>query len=357
EYLVSEAMYALGIPTTRSLAAVTTGERVVRESPLPGAVLTRVASSHLRVGTFEFFAAKGETAKVKQLADYAIQRHFPELLTRQDRYLCFLEAVLDVQALLIAKWMSIGFIHGVMNTDNTTISGETIDYGPCAFMDYYHPATVFSSIDTHGRYAYQNQPSMAVWNLTRLAEALLPLIDTDEGKGVEKASAVLNTFSDKYFSDWLDCFRQKLGLMTERSEDRDIANGLLKIMEAERVDFTQLFRSLADAANGSPEILKSLFKHPDSIQEWLDQWLERLAREKVSEKMLRKHLAQTNPIYVPRNHMVEKALGAATDHQDFSLFEKLLDVLASPFTKRAGLEEYEQPAPDNGIPYQTFCGT
>ncbi len=357
EYLVSEAMSALGVPTTRSLAAVTTGESVVRESRLPGAVLTRVASSHLRVGTFEFFASRGEKEKVSQLADYAIQRHYPELVADPDRYLLFLESVLEAQAFLVAKWMSIGFIHGVMNTDNTTISGETIDYGPCAFMDHYHPATVFSSIDTHGRYAYQNQPTIAVWNLTRLAETLLPLIDEEEERGIEKATGILNKFSDRYFGNWIDCFRQKLGLMTERQEDMELANALLKAMEADRVDFTQLFRSLADAASGNTKGVKSLFREPESIQAWLDQWQARLTEESVSEDVRRIQLEQVNPIYIPRNHLVEEALAAATENQDFSLFEKFLEVLASPYSRQAGLEEYANPAPDSSTPYQTFCGT
>ncbi len=357
EYIVSEAMHALGVPTTRALAAVTTGENVMREIPLPGAVLTRVAASHIRVGTFEFFSARKETDKVQQLADYAIARHYPHLLDDTDRYIGFLEAVSHAQAALVSKWMLIGFIHGVMNTDNTTISGETIDYGPCAFMDAYDPATVFSSIDTQGRYQYQNQPSIAVWNLSRLAETLVPLIDPDQDRGVEKATEVLNGFSETYFSFWLSGIRKKLGLTTEKEGDIGLASELFKTIEGQNVDFTLLFRSLADVLSDQRSTVNSLFKEPGTLDPWLEKWQARLGEEDVTIAARTANMNQQNPIYIPRNHNVEKALSAATINQDYSVFETLLDVLTSPFEKRDGLEAFEQPAPVTFGPYQTYCGT
>jgi uncharacterized protein YdiU (UPF0061 family) len=356
EYIISEAMHALGVPTTRALAAVTTGQNVLRESSLPGAVLTRVATSHLRVGTFQYFAARGENDKVKQLADYAIARHYPVLVNKEERYLRFLESVCHAQSALVAKWMSLGFIHGVMNTDNTTISGETIDYGPCAFMEDYDPATVFSSIDAQGRYQYQNQPSIAIWNLSRLADTLLPLLDDVEERGIEKASSVLNSFSETYFTNWTIEMRKKLGLSLEKSEDTELANALFKIMDGQSVDFTKFFHSLSDSLSGEDQNTKQLFKEPNSIDAWLAQWKVRLAEEPDTEKSS-SMMKRTNPIYIPRNHKVEEALNSATHEQNFSLFEKLVDVLSTPYDKRNGLIDYESTAPDTFGPYQTFCGT
>ncbi len=357
EYLVSEAMFALGVPTTRALAAVLTGERVRREESLPGAILTRVASSHLRVGTFEFFGARQETEKVRKLADYAIARHYAHLVGKEDCYLQFLGAVCQAQATVVAKWMLLGFIHGVMNTDNSTISGETIDYGPCAFMDAYSPATVFSSIDTQGRYAYANQPSIAVWNLSRLADTLLPLIDEDEDRGVEKATEILNEFSGAYFANWLDGMRNKLGLLTEKQGDMELATDLLSKLEGQNADFTLLFRGLSDAAFGCDEKVRNLLKEPNALDLWLNQWRSRLAEESVSVDQQVEMMNRTNPIYIPRNHHVESALDAATWHQDFGPFETLLNLVSSPYTKQAGYDEFEKPAPNDFGPYRTFCGT
>ena len=356
EYLISEAMHALGVPTTRSLAAVSTGDDVMRESILPGAVLTRVATSHLRVGTFQYFSARGETDKVKQLADYAIQRHYPHLVSQKDIYLQFLAAVRDAHAELVAKWMSIGFIHGVMNTDNTTISGETIDYGPCAFIDTYNPAAVFSSIDTHGRYAFQNQPTMAIWNVTRLAETLLPLIDEDEDKGVERATGVLNAFSDIYFANWLDLMQKKLGLTTNQPDDMKLVKSILDILERQNVDYTQFFSRLGSAVIGNVKC-EALFNDTKELTSWIESWQKRIAADGVAKENTDALMTESNPIYIPRNHKVEEALEAATNDQDFNKFETLISVLQSPFEKRKGFEAFEGPAPESDVPYRTFCGT
>ncbi len=357
EYLVSEAMHALGVPTTRALAAVMTGERVRRETSLPGAILTRVASSHIRVGTFEFFSSRQETEKVRQLADYAISRHYADLVNAEDCYLHFLNAVCQAQAALVAKWMLLGFIHGVMNTDNSTISGETIDYGPCAFMDTYAPTTVFSSIDVQGRYTYVNQPSIAVWNLSRLADTLLPLIDDEEDRGVAKATEVLNGFSSAYFTNWLDGMRSKLGLITEKEGDMELCTDLLKALERQNTDYTLLFRGLSDAALGDDRKIRILLSNEDALDHWLTRWRSRLALESVDINQKIAMMNQTNPIYIPRNHKVEEALDAATWHQDFGPFEVLLELLSSPFERRPGYEIFEQPAPESFGPYRTFCGT
>src|SRR5262247_1796532 len=275
EYLVGEAMYALGIPTTRALAAVLTGEPVFRETTLPGAVLTRVAASHIRVGTFQFFAARGEQAKVRRLADYVIDRHYPELKDDANPYLRLLERVRDKQAALVASWMHVGFIHGVMNTDNMAISGETIDYGPCAFMDHYDPATVFSSIDTHGRYAYVNQPKIAQWNLARFAETLLALLDADTNRAVARATEAVNHFPQLYEGHWLDGMRAKLGLFTEEEADLNIAAGFLTAMAGSKVDYTLAFRYLADAVLGREEPLRALFADPSAYDLWSGHWRAR----------------------------------------------------------------------------------
>ena len=272
EYLIGEGMHALGIPTTRALAAVATGEPVYRETELPGAVLTRVAASHIRVGTFEFFAARGEQAQVRRLADYVIDRHYRELKGHANPYLGLLERVCDRQAALIASWMHVGFIHGVMNTDNMTISGETIDYGPCAFMDHYDPATVFSSIDTQGRYAYANQPRIAQWNLARLAETLVPLIDADGNRAIARATEVVNAFPEQYERQWLKGMRAKLGLVSEDEADLNLATGFLAAMEGKKVDYTLAFRYLADAALGQEEPIRALFADASAYELWSGHW-------------------------------------------------------------------------------------
>lgn len=357
EYIIGEAMHALNIPTTRALAVVTTGEEVWRDKLLPGAVLTRIAASHLRIGTFQFFAARNEIDKVKQLADYAIQRHFPELKTSEEPYLDLLCAVRDRQASLIAQWLLVGFVHGVMNTDNMTISGETIDYGPCAFIDYYDSAAVFSSIDSQGRYAYGNQPAIAQWNLARLAEALLPLINPNSEEAIRLASEVVNLFSEQYQQLWLKGMRAKLGLTTSEKNDLVLINELYYSMEGQHVDFTQLFRGLSETLDGNTETARHLFDNPEVFDRWFVHWSERLTRDPIGFEERKTLMNAVNPLYIPRNHIVEEALQAAENDSNFEPFEKLMKVLAKPFERREGLEAYEKPAPTEFGPYKTFCGT
>ncbi|TFH85052.1 YdiU family protein [Billgrantia azerbaijanica] len=361
EYLVSEGMRALGIPTTRSLAAVTTGERVYRGLPEPGAILTRVAASHLRVGTFQYFAARGDVEAVRELADHAIQRHYPELQERpaSERYLALVEAVAARQAALVAQWMGVGFIHGVMNTDNTAISGETIDYGPCAFMEAYDPRTVFSSIDEGGRYAYRNQPWIAQWNLARFAETLIPLIDDDQQRAIERATAVIEAYEARYEAEWLAVMRAKLGLATAEEGDQALVEALLEAMHTGRADFTRTFRQLADVAESEaaePPFLEG-FRATEAVTEWLPRWRARLAREGVAMADIAARLRAVNPCYIPRNHKVQEALSAAADHDDFGPFETLREVLANPFTEQPGREAYARPAAPEERVLRTFCGT
>ena len=357
EYLIGEAMHALGIPTTRALAAVLTGEPVFRETALPGAVLTRVAASHIRVGTFQFFAARGEQAKVHRLADYAIDRHYPELKGDANPYLGLLERVRDKQAALIASWMHVGFIHGVMNTDNMAISGETIDYGPCAFMDHYDPATVFSSIDTHGRYAYANQPRIAQWNLARFAETLLPLIDADRNRAIARATEVVNAFPEQYERHWLKGMRAKLGLVSEEEADLNLATRFLTAMVAKKVDYTLAFRYLADGALGQEEPIRALFGDPSTYDIWSGHWRARLARETVVPSVRAQAMRRANSAFIPRNHRVEEALSAAVERGDYAPFETLLNILAHPFDDQPEFAAFAEPAPEGRGCYRTFCGT
>jgi len=358
EYIMSEAMHALGIPTTRGLAAVTTGETVMRTGPLPGGVFTRVAASHLRVGTFQYFAARQETDNIKKLADYAIARHYPDLVEADNPYLSFLAAICDAQAALVAKWMCVGFIHGVMNTDNMTISGETIDYGPCAFMDYYAPETVFSSIDRHGRYAYQNQPSIAQWNLARLAESILPLFGEDTERAITQATEILDAFPKQYTQYWLQGMRKKIGLQSADKDDLNLANELLASLDGQHVDYTQLFRHLADALQDKEQVAFDLFKDVTAFKVWLERWKQRLDRDLLDISKSIELMNQVNPIYIPRNHKVEEALEIAVNHNDYSKFELLLTILSKPFQPQAGKEDYNHPASDEfGKTFQTFCGT
>lgn len=366
EYIIGEAMHALGIPTTRALAAVTTGEFVRRERNLPGAVLTRVASSHIRVGTFQFVTARGDEALLKRLADYVIERHYPELKGRADPYLGLLRAASERQAELIARWMNVGFIHGVMNTDNMTLSGETIDYGPCAFMDRYDPTTVFSSIDEQGRYAYVNQPPIANWNLARLAEALLPLLAEESGgdqdKAVAQAMEVLGAFQERYQHYWLHGMRRKLGLSREENDDLALATDFLKAMEGQGVDFTSAFRRLADVAEGRGNLaeigLHKLYADDAALKAWLPRWRARLEVESATPEQRAQAMRTVSPLYIPRNHKVEEALDAAVELGNYAPFEQLLDVLQQPFMERPGLAAYVEPAPVNASAgYQTFCGT
>ncbi len=357
EYLVGEAMHALGVPTTRALAAVATGDIVYRETPLPGAVLTRISASHIRVGTFQFFAARGQTNKVRQLADYAIARHYPAARQAENPYLAFLAAVIDAQAALVARWMQVGFIHGVMNTDNMTISGETIDYGPCAFMDAYAPGTVFSSIDSQGRYAYGNQPPIAQWNLTRLAETLVPLVHADAEKAVQLLTAELNAFPALYRAYWLAGMRAKLGLATAEDDDFDLINGLLAAMEAGGADYTLAFRRLSQAALGDAAAVRALFVDPAGFDAWAMGWRLRLEREPLSPEARASRMDRANPIYIPRNHKVEAALAAAVERQDMGPFAVLLTLLKAPFDEIPGHDDFAVPGPVGSTPYKTFCGT
>ena len=358
EYLLGEAMHGLGIATTRALAAVATGDWVYRDTAQPGAVLTRVASSHIRIGTFQFFAARGETGKLRQLADYAIARHYPELRGAQNPCLAFLDAVCARQAALVAQWMLVGFIHGVMNTDNTSISGETIDYGPCAFLEHFEPGQVFSSIDRNGRYAYANQPLVLRWNLIRLAETLLPLLHSDSDQAAELANAVLATWDARYDAAWLDGMRRKLGLFSPQPEDAELAKDFLAVLEAGRADYTLAFRHLAAAAMGSEAELRALLADPAGLDPWLARWRARLAAETSRAPDRTSAMARANPAFIARNHRVEEALKAAVEADDLAPFETLLRVLARPFDDQPEHAALAEPAsPAVTACYQTFCGT
>ncbi len=354
EYLIGEAMHSLGIPTTRALAAVITGEPVFRESVLPGAVLTRVAASHIRVGTFQFFAARGEQEKVRRLADYVIDRHYPEIKGREDPYLELIDRVSERQAALVARWMHVGFIHGVMNTDNMAISGETIDYGPCAFMDHYDPATVFSSIDSQGRYAYANQPRIAQWNLARFAETLLPLLDAERTRAIARATEVVNRFSEKYQQYWLTGMRAKLGLLSEEEADLNLAAGFLTAMEGNKVDYTLAFRFLADAVLGRQEGIRALFAEPSAYDLWSEQWRARLSREGRLPRERADKMRRANPAFIPRNHRVEEALTAAVERGDYEPFDTLLKVLSRPFDDQPDFATFAEPPPQGQGRYRTY---
>ncbi len=355
EYLIAEAMHALGIPTTRALAAVATGETVVRETALPGAIVTRVAASHIRVGTFQYFAARKDDDGVRTLADYAIARHYPNAAS----YRAFLEATIARQAELVARWLLVGFIHGVMNTDNCSIAGETIDYGPCAFMDAYDPATVFSSIDRQGRYAYGNQPRIAVWNLARLAETLLPLLDDAEDKAVEIAQECLAGFGPTFEAAYFGGLRRKIGLAIERDGDNALVQDLLKAMADNQADFTLTFRGLCNAAV-KPErdaAVRDLFVDPTVYDAWAARWRQRLAFEIATPEARHAAMRAVNPAYIPRNHNVEAALEAAIERDDLAPFEELLAVLSHPFDDQPSMARYAAPPAPSQRVHQTFCGT
>jgi uncharacterized protein YdiU (UPF0061 family) len=359
EYLISEAMHALGVPTTRSLAVVTTGEQVVREDLQPGAVLTRVAASHIRVGTFEYFAARNDRDAVSQLLDYVITRHDPNTRGADVPALAVLEAVAQRQAALIADWMSVGFIHGVMNTDNVAISGETIDYGPCAFMDNYDTNTVFSSIDHSGRYAYGNQPAIAQWNLARFAETLLPLINSEMAKAIEIATAVVKDFMPDFDARLLTRIRRKIGLATEQENDVELISALFAAMQSAGADFTLTFRRLARCADepANDASLLELFASSAGIADWLLRWRERLASEPQNAAQRAADMRRVNPAFIPRNHRVEAALEAASTHADFGPFHKLLNILEHPYDDQPGCGEFEQPPAPGERVLRTFCGT
>ncbi len=352
EYVISEAMHALGIPTTRSLAVVATGNPVWRETQLPGAVLARIASSHLRVGSFQFAAQRqrrsGETDLVRRLADYAIARHHPHAAQAERPYLALLDAVIAAQARLVARWMLAGFIHGVMNTDNMTISGETIDYGPCAFIDAYDPATVFSSIDYAGRYAYSTQPAVAQWNLARFAETLLPLFADDQEQAIALETDRLDGFHRRYDAAWSAGMRAKLGLPEDIPQPTTLVDELLGLLHRNHVDYTSFFRRLGAAARGDAEPARELFGDLAGFDDWVARWRALGPDADVMDRV--------NPIYIPRNHLVEQALAAATDG-DLGPLEQLLAAVTAPYDERRGLERYAAPAPSEFGAYQTFCGT
>lgn len=352
EYIISEAMYALGIATTRSLAVVTTGESVIRETEQPGAILTRVAASHLRVGTFQYVLEWGTIEELQALADYTLQRHFPEVNTNQNRYLVLLQEVIKRQAVLIAKWQMVGFIHGVMNTDNMTISGETIDYGPCAFMDTYDPATVFSSIDIHGRYAYGNQPNIAAWNLARFAETLLPLLHTNQDEAIKLAQDEISNFIDLYRFNWLAGMRAKLGIFNQELEDESLIEGLLSVMQKYGADYTNTFRALT--LNKLEDTV--LFGTPEFVQ-WYQLWQARLGRQQEPKASSQQLMRNSNPTLIPRNHRVEEALETAVKQGDYSVMERLLDVLSRPYAYSPEQDDYAKLPELSTGSYRTFCGT
>ncbi len=358
EYIVSEAMFALGIPTTRSLAAVITGEKVQRETMLPGAVLTRVASSHIRVGTFQFFAARQDIDGLRHLADHVINRHYPDLAKAEHPYRALLDVVIKRQAELVARWLHVGFIHGVMNTDNCSISGETIDYGPCAFMDAYDPATVYSSIDEMGRYAYANQPRIALWNLTRFAETLLPLIDSDEKTAIDLAQNALGAFTDIFNEAYQTGLRKKIGLFTTQPDDEALVQDLLAAMTANQADFTNTFRHLgaaaADAAKDAD--VRAQFTNPAAYDEWAARWRQRLSQESRDGATREKAMNAVNPAFIPRNHRIEAAIQAALA-DDFAPFEELVAVLAKPYEDQPQMADYTNPPAMDERVLRTFCGT
>ena len=360
EYLLSEAMAIYDVPTTRALAAVTTGERVRREGHPPGAIITRVARGMVRVGTFVYFAIRGEAKAVQELADYVIARNYPEIKEAENPYLALLENVIDRQAFLIAKWMQLGFIHGVMNTDNMAISGETIDYGPCAFMDQYHPATVFSSIDQRGRYAYQNQPAAGHWDLCRFAETIVPLIDDDQDSAVAKVQAAINSFPTLYEGYWLAGMSQKIGLSESKAADKALIDDLLACMADNEADFTLTFYHLSNASThntDNDQAIQDLFNDGAAFDTWAVRWRERLLLEPTNESERQQAMHQVNPLYIPRNHLVEAVIRAGEDHLDFAPFHELMNVLKQPYTVQAGMAKYALPPEPAEVVHNTFCGT
>ena len=358
EYVVSEAMNALGIPSTRSLAAVTTGEKVFREVFLPGGILTRIAKSHIRVGTFEYFAAQKNTENLKTLADYTIKRHFPSLKDVANPYLSLLEIVSERQIELISKWMGVGFIHGVMNTDNTSIVGETIDYGPCAFMDEYNPSTVFSSIDAHGRYAFGNQPLIAQWNMACFANSLLGLIDKDTEKATDKAQKVINNFPNKMSEAVMSVMCKKIGLDSTKTNSQEALTKLLRIMLDNKSDYTLTFRYLSEIIKGKRDSsFKQQFLEHNQISNWLKEWKELIKDQDLAKKEIVLSMESSNPVFIPRNHLVERAIEAAVENNDFSEMKTLLTILSKPYEEQSKYGEYMKPPKPLEVVHQTFCGT
>jgi len=364
EYVLSEAMHQLHVPTTRALAAVLTGEQVVRERMVSGAVMTRVASSLIRVGSFQFFAMQNDVQSIKALADYVIERNYPDVFDAANPYIALFESVVLRQASLISHWMQLGFIHGVMNTDNMSIVGETIDYGPCAFMDYFDHHQVYSSIDLDGRYAYSAQPGIGIWNLSRLAESLLPLFDDDPDKGVTLAQEILEKYITCYSQEWLSGFRAKCGLTSianvNPQEDQSLLDSLLDAMADNQVDFTLTFYNLSQLdseTNEKDAALREHFAKPEAIDAWLLRWRQRLTQESTNDNERQASMQSINPIYIPRNHQVEAAIRAAEDHNDFTVFHALCDVLQKPFERQQGKDDYMLPPNPDEVVKETFCGT
>ncbi|MBO3283293.1 protein adenylyltransferase SelO [Paenibacillus sp. SEL3] len=352
EYIISEAMHALGIATTRSLAVVSTGETIIRETEQPGAILTRVAASHLRVGTFQYVSAWGTSEDLRALADYTLERHYPEVANDENRYLSLLQEVIKRQAELIAKWQLVGFIHGVMNTDNMTLSGETIDYGPCAFMDTYDPETVFSSIDRQGRYAYANQPHIAAWNLARFAETLLPLLHDNREQAVTLAEDAISDFVKMFHSHWLAGMRAKLGIFNEEQEDESLIEDLLNIMQKHRADYTNTFRALT-----LDKLEDTVLFSTEEFTQWHEQWQARLGRQQESQDSSHQLMRSSNPAIIPRNHRVEEALEAAVEREDYHVMEQLLEVLSNPYAYSDEQAIYSTLPEKSNCSYRTFCGT
>ncbi len=352
EYIISEAMHALGIPTTRSLAVVTTGESIIRQTQEPGAILTRVAASHLRIGTFQYVSKWGTVEELKALADYTLQRHFPDVKDDENKYLSLLKEVIKRQAELIAKWQLVGFVHGVMNTDNMTISGETIDYGPCAFMDTYDPETVFSSIDTHGRYAYGNQPNIAAWNLARFAETLLPLLHDDQEQAIKLAQDAISDFAELYNYNWLAGMRAKLGIFNEEPQDESLIEDLFVMMQKYHADYTNTFRALT-----FDKLEDTVLFGTTEFTQWHKLWQERLDRQQESKEDSHQLMRNSNPAIIPRNHRVEEALEAAVKQGDYSVMERLLNVLSNPYAHSPEQADYSTLPTPSSCSYRTFCGT
>jgi len=360
EYVVSEAMAALGVPTSRALAAVITGDLVMRETPLPGAVLARVAKSHLRIGTMQYFAARNDLKSLGVLVEYVIKRHYPESENSANPVLSMLNGIIQKQAELIAQWQSLGFIHGVMNTDNMLLSGDTIDYGPCAFLDEFEPGKTFSSIDHGGRYAYGNQPQIAHWNLSVLTQLLLPLISDNQDQALADGQAAIDAFPAQYQSAYLKGMRSKLGLGTELDSDAELIQGLLKLMQEEQTDYTLTFRLLSDLAapdNATQQAVNELIALPTSFSGWLERWQSRIAKEKQEPIAIQSLMYANNPVFIPRNHLLEEVIAAATTEMNFEPFEKLIDVLNHPYEYRASLSRFALPPQEDQVVKQTFCGT
>jgi len=359
EYIVSEAMSALGIPTTRALAALFTGERVVREGPVPGAILVRIAKSHIRIGTFEYFAHRGEIDNIKTLANYVIDRHYPEIRDKQDKYIQLLERVIEKQAFLIAEWMRVGFIHGVMNTDNMTLSGETIDFGPCAFMDHFNIDQSYSSIDAQGRYRFSNQPHIANWNLSRLAETLLPLIDENQNNAIKQAEKSLDAFVPLFTAHWTKVMGEKLGIEDPIDSDKLLIENLLELMQTGHSDYTLTFRKFSKilTSNDNKDWL-NLFHHPEdpNLLIWLKQWKKRLKSIPITKEQIAKNLDSTNPYFIPRNHIIELCISEAI-RGDLSRFDKLAQAIKTPYTEHPEFNDLRKPPEDHEIVRQTFCGT